>query len=68
MRTHAPSYSRQIFCDFGKSFVVTDLNGEEPISAIISSITRVSVLCKHHCVPIVRAPTALSSTLFPRDR
>eukprot|EP00048_Salpingoeca_helianthica_P014885 m.224042 g.224042 ORF g.224042 m.224042 type:complete len:1016 (-) comp16384_c0_seq1:92-3139(-) len=30
----------QIFCDFGKSFVVTDANGEEPVTAIISSITR----------------------------
>lgn len=30
----------QVFCDFGKTFQVLDTNGEEPITAIISSVTR----------------------------
>ena len=34
---------RQIFCDFGDSFIVSDTDGEQPISVLISSITRVSV-------------------------
>lgn len=29
----------QIFCDFGESFVVTDTNGENPVSAMIASVT-----------------------------
>lgn len=31
----------QIFCDFGESFSVVDTNGEEPISNMISSVTKV---------------------------
>jgi len=30
----------QVFCDFGVDFVVTDTNGEQPLSAMISSVTR----------------------------
>jgi len=30
----------QVFCDFGDNFVVSDTNGEQPLSAMISSITR----------------------------
>jgi ubiquitin-activating enzyme E1 len=30
----------QIFNDFGEKFVVYDVNGEEPISAMIASITQ----------------------------
>lgn len=30
----------QIFCDFGQDFVVTDVNGEPPISLLISAITQ----------------------------
>ena len=33
---------RQVFCDFGESFVVTDPDGEQPLSVLVSSITRVS--------------------------
>ena len=29
-----------MFCDFGDNFVVSDTNGEQPLSAMISSITR----------------------------
>ena len=35
----------QIFCDFGESFTVVDTNGEQPISNMISSVTKVHV---HH--------------------
>jgi len=31
----------QIFCDFGESFTVVDTNGEQPISNMISSVTKV---------------------------
>lgn len=30
----------QIFCDFGENFVITDVNGEQPISAMIASVTQ----------------------------
>jgi ubiquitin-activating enzyme E1 len=30
----------RIFCDFGESFIVTDVNGEQPISAMIAGITK----------------------------
>ncbi|XP_068718241.1 ubiquitin-like modifier-activating enzyme 1 [Montipora capricornis] len=30
----------QIFCDFGESFTVVDTNGEQPISNMISSVTK----------------------------
>lgn len=30
----------QVFCDFGDKFVVTDTNGENPISAMIAGITK----------------------------
>ena len=31
----------QIFCDFGEAFTVVDTNGEQPISNMISSVTKV---------------------------
>lgn len=34
-------YSRQIFCDFGEKFVVKDVNGEQPETAMIASISKV---------------------------
>ena len=34
----------QIFCDFGNDFVVTDTNGEQPLSVMLSGIT-VNVSC-----------------------
>lgn len=30
----------QVFCDFGKEFTVVDVNGEQPVSAMIASISR----------------------------
>ena len=35
----------QIFCDFGESFTVVDTNGEQPVSNMISSVSKVIVLC-----------------------
>lgn len=32
----------QIFCDFGEGFTVVDTNGEQPISNMISSVTKVT--------------------------
>ena len=32
---------RQSFCDFGKKFVVNDVNGEPPATAMIELITKV---------------------------
>ncbi|KJE96221.1 ubiquitin-like modifier-activating enzyme 1 [Capsaspora owczarzaki ATCC 30864] len=32
----------ELFCDFGSSFVVSDTNGEQPLSAMIASITKES--------------------------
>ena len=37
-------FCRQLFCDFGESFVVNDTNGEQPMSYMIASVTRVCVL------------------------
>ncbi|OPJ68623.1 hypothetical protein AV530_008610 [Patagioenas fasciata monilis] len=30
----------QLFCDFGDDFVVTDTNGEQPLSAMVSMVTK----------------------------
>ncbi|KAM6226124.1 ubiquitin-like modifier-activating enzyme 1, partial [Porphyrio hochstetteri] len=30
----------QLFCDFGEDFVVTDTNGEQPLSAMVSMVTK----------------------------
>lgn len=32
----------QLFCDFGEDMIVYDTNGEQPLSAMISMITKVS--------------------------
>lgn len=31
----------QLFCDFGEEMMVQDTNGEQPLSAMISMITKV---------------------------
>ena len=31
---------RQLFCDFGPAFTVTDTNGEEPLSQMIAAVTK----------------------------
>lgn len=39
---------RQLFCDFGEEMTIYDTNGEQPLSAMISMITKVdtiSLLC-----------------------
>ena len=38
---HFPNSFRQIFCDFGKDFVVVDNDGETPVSCMISAVTQV---------------------------
>lgn len=35
-------YFSQIFCDFGENFTVVDTNGEQPISNMISSVSKVT--------------------------
>lgn len=35
-------FCRQLFCDFGEEMIVYDTNGEQPLSAMISMITKVS--------------------------
>uniref|UniRef100_A0A8C7XLX2 E1 ubiquitin-activating enzyme n=1 Tax=Oryzias sinensis TaxID=183150 RepID=A0A8C7XLX2_9TELE len=39
----------QLFCDFGEEMVVYDSNGEQPLSAMISMITKVSFI--QNCSP-----------------
>lgn len=34
----------QIFCDFGESFTVVDTNGEQPVSNMISSVSKVCMV------------------------
>ena len=49
---------RQIFCDFGESFTVSDVTGEQPHSVIISSISKVTschvynnnIIIKSYCI------------------
>lgn len=36
-----PLPHRQLFCDFGDDMVVTDPNGEQPLSAMVSMVTKV---------------------------
>jgi len=33
--------NRQIFCDFGENFTVVDTNGENPLTQIVTEISRV---------------------------
>jgi len=40
-KTNHKIIKRSIFCDFGANFVVTDVNGENPVSALVASITQV---------------------------
>eukprot|EP00040_Diaphanoeca_grandis_P004025 m.26770 g.26770 ORF g.26770 m.26770 type:complete len:1008 (+) comp15539_c0_seq2:94-3117(+) len=35
-----PGLFGQIFCDFGEKFIVSDLNGEPPISVMVASVTQ----------------------------
>ena len=37
-------FCRQIFCDFGENFVIYDTNGEQPISNMVASITKVGIV------------------------
>lgn len=32
---------RQLFCDFGEEMILTDSNGEQPLSAMVSMVTKV---------------------------
>lgn len=34
-------FYRQLFCDFGEEMVLTDSNGEQPLSAMVSMVTKV---------------------------
>lgn len=34
-------FYRQLFCDFGEEMILTDANGEQPLSAMISMVTKV---------------------------
>ena len=36
-------FFRELFCDFGESFVINDVDGEEPISNMVASITKVGL-------------------------
>lgn len=36
---------RQLFCDFGEDMVLTDANGEQPLTAMVSMVTKV-----RHCL------------------
>ena len=41
---------RQIFCDFGEVFTVSDTDGEQPASVMIAAITKVintDIVCKN---------------------
>lgn len=35
------SLHRQLFCDFGEEMILTDSNGEQPLSAMVSMVTKV---------------------------
>lgn len=35
------SLYRQLFCDFGEEMILTDSNGEQPLSAMVSMVTKV---------------------------
>ena len=44
-------YFSQIFCDFGENFTVVDTNGEQPISNMISSVSKVT---QKSCIKNIR--------------
>ena len=33
-----------MFCDFGNEFIVSDIDGEPPVSVLISSVTKVMII------------------------
>lgn len=35
------SLSRQLFCDFGEEMILRDSNGEQPLSTMVSLVTKV---------------------------
>ena len=44
-----------MFCDFGNEFIVSDIDGEPPVSVLISSVTKVMIIlivCALLCVVI----------------
>lgn len=45
------SFYRQLFCDFGEEMILTDSNGEQPLTAIVSMVTKVWSLAhdRHVC-------------------
>jgi hypothetical protein len=49
----------QLFCDFGEEMLVIDTNGEQPLSAMISMITKVSTLDPCALDPCALDPCAL---------
>ena len=57
-------FFRQIFCDFGDSFVVTDTDGEQPVSVLVSAITRVSQPVIHTMTFIVSPDVMSCDNLF----
>lgn len=34
-------FGRELFCDFGDNFMMNDVDGEEPITNMVASITKV---------------------------
>lgn len=55
---------RQIFCDFGEKFVVNDVTGEQPISVIESSVTKVTTVARLcAALPIIAYACAIIITL-----
>lgn len=53
-------FFRQVFCDFGKDFVVVDNDGETPVSCMISAVTQVNTSyynqtgqCTAYCLSIL---------------
>ena len=39
-----PFFNRQVFCDFGENFVITDSNGEQPGTNMVADVDTVSIV------------------------
>lgn len=61
-------FCSQLFCDFGEEMIVYDTNGEQPLSAMISMITKVSSNYWHRLffrpVAAFGIRTSFKTTLF----
>ncbi|GBO33522.1 Ubiquitin-like modifier-activating enzyme 1, partial [Araneus ventricosus] len=51
----------QVFCDFGENFTVHDVKGEQPLSAMVASISKLGGVAKKGVAMVTLSITNISS-------